>query len=121
MRSPDSMSHPIARRIAVAASAALLALPAAAAPFDLLIAPGKSAEHCVKLAAGDAVKYRFETGAPLDFNIHHHRGKEVFYPVKREAVQQMQDQFRAQEADDYCLTWRNKGEQPVTVRGATGD
>lgn len=117
---PRSLLYPAARRIALATSgAALLALPpsATAATLALQIAQGKFEEHCVKLAGGESLKYRFKADAPLAFNIHHHRGHEVLYPIKRDAVLRLSGKFMAPAADDYCLMWENKGAEAVRLRG----
>jgi hypothetical protein len=108
-----------APRIAAAMLAGLLPLRALATSLDLQIAAGKFDEHCVKLAAGDVIRYRFKAGAPLDFNIHHHRGTEVLYPVRQAQVRKLAGSFRAPAADDYCLMWENRGTHSVTVRGVT--
>ena len=42
-----------------------------------------AAEECVKLSAGASIRYVFESSAPVEFNIHFHRGDSVEYPVKR--------------------------------------
>lgn len=103
----------------VCVAAALIAGDAGAAggAFRFSIATGKFDEHCVKLEAGRAIAYRFEASGPVDFNVHHHRGKDVVYPVKREATRQLAATFRAESTDDYCLMWENKGAATVTVVG----
>lgn len=83
--------------------------------FD--IAPGKFDEHCLKIEAGKTIRYRFAAGAAVDFNIHHHRGKEVLYPVKRDAVARAEGEFRAPSSEDYCLMWTNRGQAAVRVEG----
>ena len=96
----------------------LAPLPAVAADvFALEIAPGNSNEHCLKIEAGKAIRYRFEAAAPVDFNIHHHRGNDVLYPVKRDGVTRAQAAFRAPASGDYCLMWTNKGRVQVRVAG----
>ncbi len=101
-------------------AAILMAGPAHATAEQALrmsIAPGKFDEHCLKIEAGRAIAYRFEASAPVDFNIHYHRGKDVLYPVKREATRQFASTFRAESTDEYCLMWENKGAAAVTVEG----
>lgn len=85
--------------------------------FSFNLAPGKFDEHCLKIDAGTTIRYRFEATAAVDFNIHHHRGSEVFYPVKRERIARAKDEFRADVGDDYCLMWTNPGEGAVRVTG----
>jgi hypothetical protein len=44
----------------------------------------------------------------VDFNIHYHRGDEVFYPVKREAMRRDGGTFTAKTGEDYCWMWSAK-------------
>ena len=76
------------------------------------------AEECFRLAAGASIGYAFEATAPVDFNIHFHRGSDVEYPVKADQVRQADEQFVASSAEEYCLMWTNRTAQPVTIRGA---
>ncbi len=85
--------------------------------FDRQLAPGGFDEVCVRLAQGEAIDYRFEAAGPVDFNVHYHRGKDVFYPVRQSQVRSAAAQFRASEADDYCLMWENKGTAAVRLQG----
>lgn len=103
-----------------AAALPLFAAPLAAAegPFELQLAPGAVDERCLRLAAGARLGYEFAADAPVEFNIHHHRGKEVLYPVQQPATRGGRAQlFRADTPDDYCLMWENRGAEPVRVRG----
>jgi hypothetical protein len=86
-------------------------------PFDMQVAPAAFEERCVKLAAGESIRYRFKADRPVDFNIHYHRGNEVFYPVKKAAVAERVGRFRAKSADVYCLMWENKGKSAALVNG----
>ncbi len=74
-------------------------------------------EVCVELKAGDRVRYQFRASGDVDFNIHYHRGKEVFYPVKSAATRSADAVFTAPHADGYCLMWERKGEGAVRVDG----
>ncbi len=91
---------------------------AATETFDRHIAPGGFDEVCLRLTQGEAIDYRFEAAGPVDFNIHFHRGKDVFYPVRQSQVRGAAAQFRATDADDYCLMWQNAGASAVRVQGA---
>jgi len=115
MKTSATASFRISAR-AVAAAALLLGAAAKAASLSLVIAPGKFDEHCLKMSAGAEIVYRFEADGALDFNIHHHQGQDVLYPVKRDGVRSLDDRFRAPAAGDYCLMWENKGQQPVKLR-----
>lgn len=74
-------------------------------------------EYCVRLRAGEALHYRFEASGAVDFNLHYHRGNEVFYPVKSAQTRAADKLYRAPHADDFCLMWQNAGGAPVTIRG----
>jgi hypothetical protein len=114
----QAVTRTAAAQVALCASALLASPLAAAVPLSLAIAAGNFDEHCVKLEKGVELRFRFKASGPVDFNIHHHRANEVLYPVKREGVRRFGDRFRAPAADEYCLMWENKGQQPVTVRGS---
>jgi hypothetical protein len=98
----------------------LLLAPVACLATDRLafeIMPGNFDEHCLKIDAGQSIRYRFTANSPVDFNIHHHRGQEVLYPVKRDAVARAEGEFRAPSSEDYCLMWTNRGQATVHVEG----
>lgn len=100
---------------------ALAAVPAYAGQgegaYSLKLAGKAFDERCLKLAAGEALRYRFSASAPVDFNIHYHRGKDVFYPVKQTAVTHSNGAFRADADDDYCLMWEHAAAGTATVEG----
>lgn len=79
------------------------------------VAPGKFVEVCGKLGAGDVVRWRFDASAPLDFNVHFHRGKETEYPARQAQVATGEDTLRVAVPEDYCWMWTNKSATPVTV------
>jgi hypothetical protein len=107
------------------AGGALLALAScAAAP---VIDPGKPLEvrahplppyqvheECASLRPGDRLHYRFESKAPLAFNIHYHEGKAVVMPVTRERVTADEGTFVPLVAQDYCLMWE-AGAEGTTI------
>jgi len=82
----------------------------------MTVAPGKFAEVCGKLAKGSAVAWRFEAGAPMNFNIHYHVGKDVHYPERRDALAGGSGQLQVQLDQDYCWMWTNKSAQPVALQ-----
>lgn len=75
-------------------------IAAAAETFAFDIGKGGFDEHCLRIDAGRAITYRFVATAPVDFNIHHHRGKDVLYPVRRDAFARDDGEFRPPGADD---------------------
>jgi hypothetical protein len=79
------------------------------------IAAGKFVEVCGKLAVGEGVRWNFAAGAPVDFNIHYHVGKEAVFPAKQEQVSNGRDTLNVTVAQDYCWMWTNKGSAPVSL------
>ncbi len=77
---------------------------------------GKVHEECMQLNVGQRLAYSFETKSLIDFNIHYHLGKEVFYPVKKDATKTLKDEFTAGSSQDYCLMWTNKNAKQVLVK-----
>ena len=67
--------------------------------------PKKVHEECLRIEAGDKRKYHWKSSAPVDFNIHYHRGPEVFYPVKRVAMRGDGGTFAAKNTEEYCWMW----------------
>ncbi|MFO1251472.1 MAG: hypothetical protein U1E77_10145 [Inhella sp.] len=80
------------------------------------VAPGTFAEYCGKLTKDQTVRWSFEAGAPLDFNIHYHAGKAVEYPVKAKGVAAQQGELKVALDQDYCWMWSNKGGVGVTLK-----
>jgi hypothetical protein len=83
---------------------------------DVLIAPGKFVEACEKLPDGSKVAWSFEAGAPLDFNVHYHEGKEIRFPAKKSQISQDAGTLNVKLAQDYCWMWTNKGAAEATLR-----
>lgn len=111
----------IAQRCVAALAFALAGPPAGAADgdggrFSLVIKPSGFDERCLRLRAGEAIAYRFASDTNLDFNIHYHRDREVFYPVRQAAIREAGPvRFVATAADDYCLMWENRGDSPAKL------
>ncbi len=80
-----------------------------------LVAPGKFAEVCGKLARADAVAWSFESDQALAFNIHYHQGKRVVTPEKRDAVLRADGRLEAALEQDYCWMWSNKAAVPAKL------
>ena len=79
------------------------------------IAAGKFVEVCGKLAVREGVRWNFIAGAPVDFNIHYHVGKEAVFPAKQAQVSSGRDTLKVAVAQDYCWMWTNKGSAPVNL------
>ena len=88
-------------------------------PIRLTIAPGKVAEVCMPLNAGDTLRWRFKANAALDFNLHHHVGKDVVMAVGRRAVQADKAELAIDQSNEWCLMWTAPAAaKRTTVEGA---
>ncbi|MEP7069333.1 MAG: hypothetical protein ABI789_08840 [Usitatibacter sp.] len=77
----------------------------AARPFSVTLDAKAMHEECVRLEAGENRRFYWKSDAPVDFNIHYHREREVFYPVKRDAMRGDGGSFTAKTGEDYCWMW----------------
>ncbi len=75
---------------------------------SLTIAPGKFAEICGPLEAGQAVQWSFDADRALNFNVHYHVDKDVRYPAKKENVKRLQGDLSVDARQDYCWIWTTK-------------
>jgi hypothetical protein len=71
----------------------------------LVIAPYQMHEACVTMARGDKLDWRYESGAPLAFEIHYREGGTVLAPVVRDASSADSGTFEAREPHEYCAKW----------------
>jgi hypothetical protein len=71
-----------------------------------VIAPYAMQEQCARLAAGDRLDYRYDSSAPVDFDIHYHEDNATLAPVVREQSTSDSGTFEAHVARDYCLLWQ---------------
>ena len=69
------------------------------------IAPYGAHEACLKLGEGDRVDWRFESRAPVDFNLHYHEGKSVIMPLTLLASYGSAGIFPVIVPHDYCAMW----------------
>lgn len=79
------------------------------------IAAGKFVEICGKLSAGSQVQWDYEAGAPVDFNVHYHLGKDVVYPSQQSAALRGKDVLAVKIDQDYCWMWTNKSARATTL------
>jgi hypothetical protein len=87
-------------------------------PYSFTLSGKAFDERCLNLAVGESIRYRFRASAPIDFNIHYHRGNKTSFPVKRLAVRDIESTFKAPRADGYCLMWQHRGEGVAKVEGS---
>jgi hypothetical protein len=104
--------------LALAAAPALAnpTAPAAILAVDVKLAPKKVHEECARMEARESRRWHWKSDAPVDFNIHYHRGKDVFFPVKRNAMRGDGGTFTAKTAEDYCWMWTAR-DAPAKVEG----
>jgi hypothetical protein len=88
----------------------------APAALEVSLASGGFEELCFELGVGESMRYSFDAGAPLDFNLHWHHGNDVRFPVRIDAVARLGGVFRAPEKQAYCLMWTNRGRGGVSLR-----
>ncbi|HUP29371.1 MAG TPA: hypothetical protein VM122_04290 [Usitatibacter sp.] len=105
------MKNALAALLFLAPSLGLAADPPQAAmkgswhPFTVTLAPTKDHEVCTRMQKGETRRYHWKSDAAVDFNIHHHKGNDVIYPVKRPAMRGDGGSFTAKDADEYCWMW----------------
>ena len=83
--------------------------------FSKALEPGKVHEECVRLEKGQVRRYDWKSSGKVDFNIHYHEGREVFYPIKRDEVSKGSGRFTAKTAQEYCWMWTARA--PATIEG----
>jgi hypothetical protein len=69
------------------------------------IAPYEFHEECAQLATGDRLDYRFETKAPVAFEIYYKEGITFVATVTRDDVTEYAGVFQARIPRRYCLRW----------------
>ena len=116
------MRRTVTFALALLAPAPLLATPVAkdgVQVVDITLEPKKVHEECATLQAGETRKYQWKADVAVDFNIHYHVGKDVFYPVKRDTARGHNGTFKAKTAQDYCWMWTAR-DVPANVQGTIG-
>lgn len=79
------------------------------------VPPDRFVELCGPIRHGQAVAWRFEAEAPLDFNIHYHEGRAVHYPERLAAVAAAQGRLQPALDQDFCWMWTNKTGAPARL------
>jgi hypothetical protein len=72
----------------------------------LPIAPYATREACVDLAVGDRLDYRFQSSAPVDFELRYREANAVVSPIVRPHSTGDSDIFEVRVAAHYCLEWQ---------------
>jgi hypothetical protein len=73
-------------------------------------------EECARMEAGQSRRWHWKSDAPVDFNIHYHRGNEVFFPVQRDGMRGDGGTFTAKTGEDYCWMWTAR-DAPTKLEG----
>jgi hypothetical protein len=105
--------------LACSLAAAAAASPAVKSPelvVEVNLAPKKVHEECARLETGESRRWHWKSSAAVDFNIHYHRGDDVFFPVKRDGMRGDGGTFAAKTGEDYCWMWTAR-DAPVKVEG----
>jgi hypothetical protein len=84
--------------------------------------PSRSYEKCVEMLPTQIMEYSFKTSEPVDFNIHYHAEKEIFYPVNKKEVAILEGvlnpeelQYYSEEQEDFCLMWKNPHNKRISL------
>jgi hypothetical protein len=75
---------------------------------SVAIAPGKFAELCGPLQAGQAIAWSFKAVRAVNFNIHCHVDKELRYPAQQNQIKSQQGRLSVDTPQDHCWMWVNK-------------
>jgi hypothetical protein len=84
--------------------------------FSTTLQPKAVHEECVRVESGETRRYLWKSDAPVDFNIHYHKGDDVSYPVKRAAMRGDGGTFTAKTGEDYCWMWTAR-DKPAKLEG----
>lgn len=105
--------------IVTGAGLAEAADPKVAVAVSIALEPKKVHEECMRVEPGQKRTYHWKSSAPVDFNVHYHREKEVFFPVKRDAMRGDGGTFIAKTGEDYCWMWTAR-DKPAKIEGRIG-
>ncbi len=82
---------------------------------QVTLAPFEIREFCLEMASQDEIRYDFRSDQPVDFDIHHHEGSTIHYPVRVNEITARAGNFVAEGARLYCLMWKNEGLVPTSL------
>ena len=121
MHGTDASIAPMKRLPLLAIAAVALAAQASDGPekraFSFALEPTKVHEECLRMEAGEKRRFHWKADGPVDFNVHYHEGRDVFYPVKRDGMRGDGGTFTAKIAQDYCWMWTAKN-TPAKIEGS---
>ena len=91
--------------LVLAGCAEMLIVPGQPKTANLDLAPYTTREDCVDLIQGDRLDYRFESNAPVKFNIYYRDSNMIVEPITREDVAEDSGVFAPRISARYCLLW----------------
>jgi len=80
------------------------------------MAPYEFRELCIAMQDKQKIDVRFQSDAPIDYDIHYHDGFAIRFPVKRAGVKSHAETFVADGKRAYCLMWFNGGLEETSLR-----
>jgi hypothetical protein len=110
------MKYLLAATLITLAGTAVAQPQSTAQSVAVTLEPRKMHEECARMEPGQKRAYYWKSDAPVDFNIHYHQEKEVFYPVKRDAMRGDGGTFIAKTGEEYCWMWTAR-DKPAKLEG----
>ena len=80
------------------------------------LAPFEFRERCFELAKNNIIQYDFQSGRPVEFDIHFHDGFTIRYAVKQTVSVVGATQFAAKTDQSYCLMWFNRSLKKTSLK-----
>lgn len=77
--------------------------------------PDTPHEDCFMVNKGQNIDYSFTAGYPVNFNLHYHVRKDVFYPVKKDEIKTFKSSLQVEKTQIYCLMWTYTGLEPTEL------
>ncbi len=72
-------------------------------------------EECFAVQANQEIDFAFITDGDVDFNLHYHVGRDIYYPVKEEDINRYKGVYTPEKKQIYCLMWTNYGEDSIPL------
>lgn len=82
---------------------------------QLIVAPKKMLELCDRLMPGTKVRWKYEAGVPMAFNVHFHDRDKVVFAAREERSRSASGVLDVSVEQDYCWTWTSDSTNPAAV------
>ena len=86
---------------------------------SVTLKPSGMHEECFELTKQQKLFYKFSSDKPVNFNVHFHTEKEIYYPVQQNGVIQYDGMIDPEDKscqlntqEYYCLMWENPEMSP---------